>query len=784
MDTVDFLSRIIEISNSSVEIEERLAAMIDLIFREIGARQTLLFTLGGVTAGYELHHVRPRPTGPGAAAPVHLVRQPLLDRVRNRRQPVIVVGQNQMKAYDLTDDRLLASARAAAAFPVMDDTTVYGILVLLFDRARQPAAAKIRIMQVVCRELAGAIRNYRLYREAKKRIAELSALFELGRAASRTIDLDDLLDIIVRTCARVLNARAAMITVVDRQTDRVIQASAYGPAPATCRKLLELGRPAETAGCKTEDAVGRSDQTCPVAAAEDGEDRSLTVHTEFQGPYRGNLCVFDKIALEPDTKAVFTVEDKALLSTMASMVSSAIENAISFHKLENLAASNEEMIAALASLYETSSVVMTSMDLDKGLRIILQETVLPQGLGLDRAVIMLVDEAGRSLDAKAGAVRPAEPKRGPLSLLLKEAAERGENVPPGVRELVERLHVPLERTETILVRTITEGRSFRHQDVADDPRIKRWLDEKLTSPSFATMPMFAEGRVIGLLAVDNLTDNREITQRDLHLLSMLANLAGMVVEKARLYNSIDRVNRELTAIRERMVEAETMAALGEMAAGLAHEIRNPLVSIGGFTRRIRKKVGPDSPLTMYLDVIIQEVERLEKTLNETLDFSQDTRGHFAEHSLEDICEQALELLQREIKESDVLVEKHYQPVSQIFCDDRQIKHALFNIFLNALQAMNGEGTMDVRTYRVIQDSQEFAACTVTDSGGGIPREVFSNIFNPFFTTKDGGTGLGLSIVHKIVKRHGGDIDVANIPGQGASFTIKLPAAKEARSYLK
>ncbi len=784
MDTVDFLSRIIEISNSSVEIEERLATMIDLIFREIGARQTLLFTLDGGLPGYELHHVRPRPTDPAAALPLHLVRQPLLDRVRNRRQPVILVGLDQMRAYDLTEDRLLAPARAAAAFPVMDDTTLYGVLVLLLERARQPAAAKLRIMQVVCRELAGAIRNYRLYRQAKQRIAELSALYDLGRASSRTIDLDDLLDIIVRTCARVLNARAAMITVIDRQTDRVIQASAYGPAPAVCRELLALDRPVELTGCRSEGPVGPEDEVCPIAAAEDDQARSLSVHTEFQGPYRGNLCVFDKIALGPESQAAFSLEDKALLSTMASMVSSAIENAISFHKLETLAASNEEMIGALASLYETSSVVMTSMDLDKGLRIILQEAVLPQGLGLDRAVILLVDEAGQSLDAKAGAVRPAEPRRGPLSLLLKEAAERGQNVPPGVQELVDRLHVPLERTETILVRTITEGRPFRHQDVADDPRIRRWLDEKLVSPAFATVPMFAEGRVIGLLAVDNLSDDRSITQRDLHLLSMLANLAGMVVEKARLYNSIDQVNRELTAIRERMVEAETMAALGEMAAGLAHEIRNPLVSIGGFTRRIRKKVGADSPLTMYLDVIIQEVERLEKTLNETLDFSQDTRDHFAEHSLEDICEQALNLLQREIQESDVIVDRHYEPVPPIYCDERQIKHALFNIFLNALQAMNGEGTMDVRTYRVIQDAQEFAACTVTDSGGGIPHEVFSNIFNPFFTTKDGGTGLGLSIVHKIVKRHGGDIDVANIPGQGASFTLKLPAAKEARSYLK
>ncbi|MBU0516374.1 MAG: GAF domain-containing protein, partial [Proteobacteria bacterium] len=580
MDTVDFLSRIIEISNSSVEIEERLATMIDLIQREVGTRRTILFTTGEGPEHYRLRHVRPRLV-PADGGPDRFADQPLLRRVTRGRQPVVLVGRSQLQEHGLDDGALWSQARTAAAFPVMDDSTLYGVLVLLFERARQPAAAKIRNMQVVCRELAGAIRNYRLYREAKKRISELSVLFELGRAAARTIDLDDLSDTVVRTCARVLNARAAMLTIFERDTRQIIQHSAYGPVPPPCQEILAESVPAQILPCLSDDPFRVPDATCAHLASNDAQTDALSVSTGFQGPYRGNLCVFDKRSLGQEAGTGFTAEDRGLLTTMASMISSAVENAISFHKLEHLAATNEDMVRALASLYETSSVVMTSMDLDKTSRIILEETVLPHGLGMDRAVIMLVDDSKQTLDAVAGAVRPVEPKRGPLSLLLREAAERGPEVPELVRELVERLHVPLDRIETLLVRTVNEGRPFRYQDVPDDPRIKRWLDDKLISPAFATVPMFAEGKVIGILAVDNITDHRPITQRDLHLLSMLANMAGMAVEKARLYNSIQKANRELTSIRERMVEAETMAALGEMAAGLAHEIRNPLVSIGG-----------------------------------------------------------------------------------------------------------------------------------------------------------------------------------------------------------
>ena len=301
---------------------------------------------------------------------------------------------------------------------------------------------------------------------------------------------------------------------------------------------------------------------------------------------------------------------------------------------------------------------------------------------------------------------------------------------------------------------------------------------------FLTVPMFAKGKVVGVMVVGNNNPENLFNDRARKLMVMLANLGGLSVENSRLYQNIEQANRELAHMRNRLLEADKLAALGEIAAGVAHEIRNPLVSIGGFTRRIKKKVGKDSAIQPYLDVIIEEATRLEKTLNEMLDFSSDTGENYSEYPLEQIMEDALALLQREFKENKIQVVREYGlALPKVFCDDRQIKHVFFNLYLNAMQAMgkNG-GTLKVRTYTLVREGKNLVAGEVCDTGGGIPLDVMHNIFNPFFTTKDSGSGLGLSIVHKIVTRHFGQVEVRSQREEGATFMVTLPAAEEGRAY--
>ena len=147
------------------------------------------------------------------------------------------------------------------------------------------------------------------------------------------------------------------------------------------------------------------------------------------------------------------------------------------------------------------------------------------------------------------------------------------------------------------------------------------------------------------------------------------------------------------------------------------------------------------------------MERLEKTLNEILDFSQDTQGQFKEEDLTQIVEGSLELIRRELDESRIVVQKELNPLPRVYCDGRQIRHVFYNLFLNALQAMPHGGVLGIRTELSKGSDPGWVTAEIRDTGGGIPPELLHNIFNPFFTTKASGSGLGLSIVHKIVTRH-------------------------------
>jgi signal transduction histidine kinase len=289
--------------------------------------------------------------------------------------------------------------------------------------------------------------------------------------------------------------------------------------------------------------------------------------------------------------------------------------------------------------------------------------------------------------------------------------------------------------------------------------------------------------VIGVIEVDNFMDQRPITEQDLYLLTMLAHQAGLALETARLYAFIEKTNEELKVTRERLIESEKMVAIGEMASGLAHEIRNPLVSIGGFVRRLYKKFQDDDQAQSYFQVIINEVERLEKTLNEITDFSQDPREKYKDWDFNRIVEEALGLIQRELDEGKIVVQKKWGKVPKVFGDKRQLRHVFYNLFLNSCQAISQGGLLTVRTFLDKGPDRSWITCEVKDTGGGIPPEVLHNIFNPFFTTKTHGSGLGLSLVHKIVTRHNGQVDIDNRPGEGVSFLVKFPLAKDAQKYF-
>ena len=219
------------------------------------------------------------------------------------------------------------------------------------------------------------------------------------------------------------------------------------------------------------------------------------------------------------------------------------------------------------------------------------------------------------------------------------------------------------------------------------------------------------------------------------LLTLLVHQAGLAFENARLYDFIEKTNMEFKVVRERLIESEKMVAIGEMTSGLAHEIRNPLVSIGGFVRRLHKKFQDDEQAQSYFQVIINEVERLEKILNEMMDFSQDPRGEYREWDLNQIIEEALGLIQRELDDGRIVVEKNWGKIPKVFGDHRQLRHLFHNLFLNSCQAMPDGGQLILRTFLTKEAERTWIACEVRDTGGGSRLNFFIISLTPFLPPK-------------------------------------------------
>ena len=219
-----------------------------------------------------------------------------------------------------------------------------------------------------------------------------------------------------------------------------------------------------------------------------------------------------------------------------------------------------------------------------------------------------------------------------------------------------------------------------------------------------------------------------------------------------------------------------------MAAGIAHEINNPLAGILLYSSNLTKKVPQDGPIKEGLEVIIRETIRCKSIIQELLEFSRDREPKKMPYNLNDIIEKSLSILENELRLQHIRVEKQLVGgMKNILLDENQIEQVFVNILLNAVHAMKESGLITVQS--VMDNARHIARVMITDTGCGIPEEHMPRIFEPFFSTKPKGTGLGLAVSYGIVQNHGGNIQVASQPGQGTCFTIELPVHRQTETGI-
>ncbi len=322
-----------------------------------------------------------------------------------------------------------------------------------------------------------------------------------------------------------------------------------------------------------------------------------------------------------------------------------------------------------------------------------------------------------------------------------------------------------------------ESRSGRGAPAAIAEELKRLSDARGVMAAMKAgiaMPLLAGDRVVGFLACWDERVTEAFASDEIAGLLEVGDRCALVVENSKLY--------------QQMKEKDRLAALGEMSAGLAHEIRNPLAAIKAAVQYLDpQKLPPDD--REFLEIMIEEVNRLNGVVTQFLDYSRPIKSSLAPTSVNEVVEKTFKLLQAQAPQ-DVAVELELAEwLPRVQADAEQLKQVFLNLALNAFQAMPGGGRLHVST-RVARDELAFwregsrrsdvVEIRFRDSGPGIPEEARENIFVPFYTTKEKGTGLGLAICQRIVKAHLGSIVVRSPPGAGAEMLISLPGLREER----
>jgi signal transduction histidine kinase len=232
----------------------------------------------------------------------------------------------------------------------------------------------------------------------------------------------------------------------------------------------------------------------------------------------------------------------------------------------------------------------------------------------------------------------------------------------------------------------------------------------------------------------------------------------------------------LDHMQARLRRAERLATLGQFAAGIAHEIRNPLVGIGSTTALLLDDAAPDDPRRADLEIIFREIHRLDRIVNQIVDHARPRSIAPSWFSLSDVVHGALKLLESTLTEKALTVSCQLPSgLPPIHADPDQIKQVFLNVIQNAVEASREGGTITVSAFEQTRGTEAGIAINVIDEGRGISPEDLSRVFEPFFTLgKRRGTGLGLAICRNIIELHAGDITVASEPGKGATVGIWLP----------
>ena len=305
------------------------------------------------------------------------------------------------------------------------------------------------------------------------------------------------------------------------------------------------------------------------------------------------------------------------------------------------------------------------------------------------------------------------------------------------------------------------------ENIATDSRVKNKKELKEDGiQMILDVPLILRTDMLGIIRI-YFSEPREFLDEELSFVGAVAETCACAIDKATM------IEEQKSQYDQLALHTEKLSALGRMAAGIAHEINNPLAGILLFSSRIRKKVTEEGPIKEGLDVIIQETQRCKGIIQDLLEFSRDKEPEKAEANINDIIEKALGILENEFRIHHISVERDLSgEMPSILLDVNLMQQVFVNLLINAVEAIQENGVITIQSY--VNSNRKSVGVGVADTGSGIPPDDMAKIFEPFFSSKKNGTGLGLAVSYGIVQKHRGTIQVSSRLGEGSRFTVEIP----------
>ncbi|OPX38983.1 MAG: hypothetical protein B1H12_00990 [Desulfobacteraceae bacterium 4484_190.2] len=346
------------------------------------------------------------------------------------------------------------------------------------------------------------------------------------------------------------------------------------------------------------------------------------------------------------------------------------------------------------------------------------------------------------------------------------------------KEPIER--IKFELGQGISGHVVRTGQPMVIQDVRKEKRFSPKFDRitGFRTRSMICVPLILRGKTVGALQVLNKKSGDLFTQVDLEVLTSMSQHLSMAMENAKLYRRLEKkfeLNaRELKTAQDKLIRSERLIAMTHLVQGVAHEIRNPVTTIGGFARRIKKILKRNPEVDKYLNVILEQSARLESLVRQVHEYASVLAATLAMGDIRATLHEVVNKFKPIAHQQGVtLVTKIDEDLPLIRMASPQIITALSNIMENALEAMPYGGELVLEAKQ--RDSQLFIK--ILDTGFGIRQEYLNSVYDPFFSSKTHGAGLGLTMVYQIVKNHDGEITIQSQEGKGTSVTIQLPVRR-------